>query len=344
MKTRYKIIIGVVALLILLALSGVFALRHAIMQTPFSTSPGTQYIYIDHDDNIDSVRHQLETTCRPKRMWTFDALANYMKYEQKVKSGRYEICATMSVLDVLRMLRNGTQSPVKVIINPTRSIHKVAGKLSDVLLVDSAVWSQCFTDSTFCKKWQLTPTTLYSFFIPNTYEMYWNTTPEEFMQRMQQEYQRFWNTHRKELAAKRGLSPDEVVVLASIVDQETNYTPEKPAVAGMYLNRLKRGMLLQADPTVKFALGDWSIRRVLHKHLEYDSPYNTYRYKGLPPTPIALPALSSIEAVLNAEENDYLYMCAKEDFSGQHNFATNYSQHLRNARKYTQALNKKGIK
>ena len=169
-------------------------------------------------------------------------------------------------------------------------------------------------------------------------------TPEQFVARMLKEHKRFWNSTRLAKAKAQGLTPDEVMTLASIVDEETAKDDEKPMVAGLYLNRLKRGMLLQADPTVKFALGEFELRRILYVHLQTDSPYNTYRYAGLPPGPIRIPSMSAIESVLNPERHPYIYMCAKEDFSGYHNFASTLTQHNANARRYQQALNKRGIR
>ena len=181
-------------------------------------------------------------------------------------------------------------------------------------------------------------------FIPNTYEVYWTMTPAQFVARMVKENDRYWNMSRKDKAKAQGLTPIEVITLASIVDEETNKDDEKPIVAGLYLNRLHRGMLLQADPTVKFALGQFELRRILYAHLNVDSPYNTYKYAGLPPGPIRIPSMAAIESVLNPTKHNYIYMCAKEDFSGYHNFASSLTQHNANARRYQQALNQRGVK
>ena len=174
--------------------------------------------------------------------------------------------------------------------------------------------------------------------------MYWNVSLDGLMQRMKREHDAYWNADRKQKAAAQGLTPNEVATLASIIDEETANNAEKPMIAGMYLNRLKRGMLLQADPTVKYALKDFTLQRILNRHLEVESPYNTYKYAGLMPGPIRVPSVQAIEAVLNPAQHDYLYMCAKEDFSGTHNFARTLSEHMQNARRYQQALNKLGIK
>ena len=211
-------------------------------------------------------------------------------------------------------------------------------------MMDSAVVAQHFADSTFCRQYGYDTATIACLFIPNTYEVYWNTSLEDFMKRMQKENTTFWNEERLHRAEAAGLTPNEVVTLASIVDEETANNAEKPMVAGMYINRLRTGMPLQADPTVKFALRDFSLRRIYHNHLNVESPYNTYRNIGLPPGPIRIPSIVGIDAVLNHVKHDYLYMCAKEDFSGTHNFARTYREHLANAAKYSKALNQRGIK
>jgi UPF0755 protein len=195
----------------------------------------------------------------------------------------------------------------------------------------------------FASKYGFNEQTIMTMFIPNTYEFYWNTSADEFFERMADEYKKFWTDERKQKAKNIGLSQSEVSILASIVELETQKKDERPTVAGVYINRLKKKMLLQADPTVVFALGDFTINRVLKIHLETDSPYNTYKYSGLPPGPIYLPSISSIDAVLNFENHDYIYFCAKEDFSGYHNFAKTLAQHNENARKFQQALNKRKI-
>ena len=211
-------------------------------------------------------------------------------------------------------------------------------------MMDSAVVAQHFADSTFCRQYGYDTATIACLFIPNTYEVYWNTSLEDFMKRMQKENTTFWNEERLRRAEAAGLTPNEVVTLASIVDEATANNAEKPMVAGMYINRLRTGMPLQADPTVKFALRDFSLRRIYHNHLNVESPYNTYRNIGLPPGPIRIPSIVGIDAVLNHVKHDYLYMCAKEDFSGTHNFARTYREHLANAAKYSKALNQRGIK
>lgn len=249
------------------------------------------------------------------------------------KAGNYAIRQGDSMRDIWQRLVAGNQTPVKVVIPAARTLDKVAGVLGDKLMADSAAFSAVLHQ----------PAQM-AMLIPNTYEVYWTVSPESFVQRMQAEHDKFWNEKRLTKARTQGLTPDEVATLASIVDEETAKGDEKPVVAGLYLNRLKQGMLLQADPTVKYAVGDPTLRRILFEHLKVDSPYNTYVHAGLPPTPIRIPTVQALEAVLNPAQHNYLYMCAKEDFSGYHNFAATLSEHSRNAARYQAALNARGIK
>ncbi len=219
----------------------------------------------------------------------------------------------------------------------------LAGRLAKNLAADSTQFAQAFHDENLCESFGDATATLAWQIIPNTSAVFWDITPKGLLTRMQKESRAFWTDKRRAQAQAAGLTEQEVITLASIVDQETANDAEKPMVAGMYLNRLHQGMKLQADPTVKFALRQFGLRRIMHNHLTADSPYNTYKYAGLPPGPIAIPAMSSIEAVLNFARHDYIYMCAKEDFSGTHNFATTYEEHLENAARYAKALNERNI-
>ena len=211
-------------------------------------------------------------------------------------------------------------------------------------MLDSLTLVESLTDNDFCGRWGYDTATVACLFVPNTYEVYWNITLDGLMERMQKEHDRFWNGERTAKATRLELTPNEVCIVASIIDEETANNAEKPMIAGMYLNRLKAGMPLQADPTIKFALKDFALKRIYHNMLQFDSPYNTYKNTGLPPGPIKIASVAGIDAVLNRTAHDYLYMCAKEDFSGTHNFARTYQEHLKNAAKYTKALNERGIK
>jgi len=268
----------------------------------------------------------------------FDWVAKQKKYANSIKPGKYLLDKGLNTNEILNMLRSGNQQPVQVTFNNLRFIEELAGAVSKYIEPDSVELLQKFTDPLVHEKFGFTQSTFHCMFIPNTYEFYWTATADQFLERMSMEYKRFWNEERRNKAQEMGLTPEEVMTVASIVQEETNKRDEKPIVAGLYLNRIKRGMPLQADPTVKFALGSFRIKRVLKSHLEIDSPYNTYKYPGLPPGPINFPEISSIESVLNAAKTGYLYMCAREDFSGYHNFSTNLAGHNENARKYRASL------
>lgn len=273
----------------------------------------------------------------------FKWVSKKKSYPTTVKPGRYLLQKGMTTNELVNMLRVGTQEPINVTFNNVRFKEDLAGKVSKYIQADSLSILNLFSDEEEIKKFGFTTETFRVMFIPNTYELFWTTSAKDFASRMKSEYDRFWNDSRKTKAEKLDLSPVEVVILASIVQSETIKRDELKRVSGLYINRLKRGILLQADPTIKYAVGDYSIKRVLNKHLEIDSPYNTYKYAGLPPGPITFPETSVIDAVLNYEKHKYLYMCAKEDFSGYHNFASTLAQHNRNAAKYRKALNKNRI-
>lgn len=275
---------------------------------------------------------------------SFAFLSKLMKYQELVKPGRYEIEKDMSNLDAVRMLRNGLQMPLKVVINPVRLKENLVEKISPYFEMQAEELQQSLEDSSLHKEFGFSSETILCLFLPNTYDFYWNTSAEELMRKMHKEYQKFWNEERLAKAKQLELSPVEVSILASIVEAETQKNDEKRRMAGVYVNRLKQGNPLQADPTVVYAVGDFTLKRVLNKHLKVDSPYNTYKHKGLPPGPINLPSIASIDAVLNYEKHEYFFFCAKEDFSGYHSFAVTNAEHEANARRYRQALNERGIK
>ena len=305
---------------------------------------GNRVVYIDEDDNIDSVYAKLDTIASHHAMSGFKTLVRHSSYEENIRTGRYEIEDGNSAFTVFRKLKNGLQSSVRLTIPSVRTADRLAGALAKKLMADSLSIYKALTDSTTSAKYGYTPETMLCMFIPNTYEVYWNTPVDKFLDKMDAESKKFWNFERKQKAEAMGFTEEEVITLASIVDEETANDAEKPMVAGMYYNRLKANMPLQADPTIKFAMKDFDIRRIYHNMLSVNSPYNTYKNTGLPPGPIRIPTVAGIDAVLNHVHHNYLYMCAKEDFSGTHNFAETYSEHLENAAKYSEALNKRGIK
>lgn len=274
---------------------------------------------------------------------SFGFVAKVLDYQELVKPGLYTIKPDMTNLELVRLLRSGDQTPVKITFNNVRTKEDLAEKITANLEIDSTQFLNIIQDSVYIRKFDFDEETIMSMFIPNTYEVWWNTSPEALFDRMYREYNDFWTDARKEKAKQMGLSQKEVSTLASIVQAESQKSDERPRIAGVYLNRLRLNMPLQADPTLVFALGDFSLKRVLNIHKETESPYNTYKYAGLPPGPINLPDINSLDAVLNAEDHKYLYFCAKEDFSGYHAFATSLAQHNANARRYQAALNQARI-
>lgn len=278
-------------------------------------------------------------------MKSFEKVAKRASLESTFKPGRYIFTPDRSNKDLVRMLRMGWETPMMLTLSGNiRGLEKLSGILGRKLAADSASFMEYFTRPQVWEENGFTKVTFMSLILPNTYEVYWTITPEKFVGRMKSEYGKFWNDERKAQAEKIGLTPVEVSILASIVCEETNYAPEMPKVAGVYMNRLKRGMKLDADPTVKFALNDPSIKRILFRHLEVDSPYNTYKYAGLPPGPITIPSIRGLEAVLNYAHHNYLYFCANSNMDGTHKFARTLSEHNRNAREYQAALNRLKIR
>lgn len=312
--------------------------------SPMLDKENVHVVYIDDDDNIDSVYAKLDTISTLHAMSGFKTLTRHSSYGDNIRTGRYEIEPGNSAFTVFRKLKNGLQTSVRLTIPQVRTADRLAGALSRKLMADSLTIYKALTDSATCAKYGYTPETMLCMFIPNTYEVYWNTPVDKFLDKMDKESKKFWNFERTKKAEAMNFTKEEVITLASIVDEETANDAEKPMIAGMYYNRLKTGMPLQADPTIKFAMKDFDIRRIYHNMLMVNSPYNTYKNTGLPPGPIRIPSIAGIDAVLNHVRHNYLYMCAKEDFSGTHNFAETYEEHLQNAAKYSEALNKRGIK
>lgn len=311
--------------------------------TGFAKCSETQYVYIDADDTTDSVCSKLQPLSSSRSMTALRTLLRHSDYDNDIRTGRYAIHPDDGVITVFRRLKNGQQTPLMLTIPESRTMKRLAGALSKRLMLDSTTIACTLIDSAYCAKLGYNTQTIPAMFVPNTYEVYWNISIDKLLERMKKEHTVFWNYERMHKAEAIGLTPDEVCTLASIIDEETANNAEKPMIAGMYLNRLKEGMPLQADPTVKFALGDFAIKRIRHGMLTTDSPYNTYMYEGLPPGPIKVASIKGIDAVLNRVSHHYLYMCAKEDFSGTHNFAVTYKEHLQNAARYSKALNERGI-
>ena len=303
-----------------------------------------KYIYIPSNSEFTDVVKILSENGLLINANSFEWLAKQKKYDANIKSGRYRINRALNNNDLVNLLRSGKQTPIKVTFNNLRNKEQLAGKIASQIEADSLSILNYITDTIFLNKLQLNTDNVACLFIPNTYEFYWNTSVEGFVNRMVKEYSNFWNSSRKKKAADIKLNYYQVAVLASIVEKEQSIKrDERPEIAGVYLNRLKKRMKLESDPTLIFALGDFTIKRVLNKDKKVESPFNTYKNKGLPPGPICIPSINAIDAVLNASEHNYIFMCAKEDFTGYHNFAKTYAKHLVNARKYQKALNKRKI-
>ncbi|GHS86540.1 aminodeoxychorismate lyase [Bacteroidia bacterium] len=272
---------------------------------------------------------------------TFQSYARIKGYPNMVKRGHYRLRKGMSNRHLVALLQSGQQVPVRLTFTRLRSLEHLAARVGNLIEVDSTQLIHAFYDSSFLATTGFNEDNVKCIFIANTYDVWWTSTASEFVNKMYHEYRVFWNDQRKQQAQQLGLTPEEVIVLASIVEEETNKNDEKPMIARVYLNRLNKGMRLQADPTARYAVGNFQLRRILNTHLKAVSPYNTYLNLGLPPGPICTPSTPSIESVLNAPNHDYMYFCAKYDFSGYHSFARNYSEHLANARLYRQALGRR---
>lgn len=303
-------------------------------------------VYIPTNSSFDEVIEILHSKELIKNETTFRFLSEKMNYKRDpMRSGRFQIEPGWSMVDLIRHLRNGEQAPVTLVLTNERLLEEVAAKVARFIEPDSIELMSVFNDESYLDELGYTKETLMSLFIPNSYEFYWNSTVADFMNRMLREHKNFWKKNDRTLKAKAlNLSPEEVYTLASIVERETTANPEKPRMAGVYLNRLEKGMRLQADPTCVFATRDFGARRVTNYHLKFDSPYNTYMYAGLPPGPISMASIASLDAVLNAEDHDYIYFCAKGDGSGLHAFAKTLSGHNQNARKYRENLKKRGLR
>lgn len=308
-----------------------------------SLSQDYAYLYIPTGSNIDSVVSIFAGNGYLKDIPSFSWVARKKNYMNHVKPGKYKIENGLNNNDLVDILRSGKQEPVRVVIGQSRSVDAICGKAAESLEADSTSISQILHNDKFMLEKGFKKEAVLGLFIPNTYEFTWNTSADQFVDRMLKEYNKFWNESRTQKAENLKLSKNQISTLASIVEMETVKKDERSKIAGVYLNRIKKGMRLQADPTVIFAIGDFSIKRVLNEHLKFDSPYNTYLYEGLPPGPIIIPSISSIDGVLNYEEHNYIYFCAKEDFSGYHNFATNLKDHAIFAARYRKELNRRKI-
>lgn len=339
MSKKIKIVIGIILLLGIIAF---FASRSYLGSN--TTISEKTYVFVKTGSDYAGLIQSIKDAQVIKDLSSFESVAKKLGVDKNIKPGRYEIQPGASNYTMAKMFRSGQQKPVNLVIKKYRMQQDLAAHISKKLECDSASVMKVLNDNNYLKQFGLDSLSSLAAFTPNTYEFYWNSDAQKVFEKIQKQYNKFWDEGRKSKAAAAHLKPAQVMTLASIVEEETNAKDEKGNVASVYLNRLKKGMKLQADPTVKYALGDFAIRRVLLKHLNYPSPYNTYYVQGLPPGPICTPSLESIDAVLNAPKTDYIFFCASPDKPGYHNFAATNAEHDANAKKFQDWLDKRGIK
>jgi UPF0755 protein len=328
---------GFVVLIIL------FIIYKNLFGTVIITDKLNQIIYIPTGSSYEQVMDTLKSNLIIKNIKVLDWLAKKKKYPELIRPGRYVIDKSFTYNNLINLLRSGKQTPVKITFSNLRTLNQIAGKIGKQIEADSTRIINFLSDDSNYIKDGFNKENIISVFIPNTYQFYWNTDSKGLYTRMLKEYRLFWNDQRLSKAKEENLDPKEVSILASIIDDEVVKPEEKPRIAGVYLNRLKRGIPLQACPTIKFALNDFSITRVLKKYLLVDSPYNTYEHSGVPPGPIGCATIEGIDAVLNAEKHNYLFFAARADFSGYHNFSRTLSEHSRYALAYQKELDKRKI-
>ena len=318
--------------------SFIFYAYQIIYSPNFQVAKQKTHIMIPMGGTFDAVRDSLYKYDIVQDVVSFSFLAKLMDYTVAVKPGIYEISPNMTNIGLIRLLRAGNQTATFITFSYGRLVEDIAAPITKNIAITPTQFLQAVENYSQSNSGGFTKESIIGMFIPNTYQVYYTVTAEKLLEKLNNEYNRFWNAERKSKAKALGLTPKEVSVLASIVQAESVKADESKIIAGLYYNRLQRGIPLQADPTLVFASGDFTIKRVLNLHKEIDSPYNTYKYKGLPPGPINMPSIQSIDAVLNYKKHNYIYMCAKEDFSGYHNFTSNLTQHNVNAKKYQRAL------
>jgi UPF0755 protein len=329
--------------LILIALFCTFVL-YTLFNSNTNFDEKQKFIYVPTGSNYENLLKNLKEQQCLKSNTSFERLADKMNLKNHIHPGKYKIKNGMGNYSVVAMLRSGKQQPVKLIINKIRTKQDLIRKISKQLEADSNELQKLFSDNEFLKKYEIDSNQIQCLVIPDTYEFKWNTDAKKTIEKLAKGASSFWNKERLAKANKMNMSKVQIITMASIVEEESNIKEDKHKIASTYLNRIKLGMPLQADPTCKFAVGDFRIKRVLKIHTQAKSPYNTYQIKGLPPGPICTPSKETIDAVLNAPQTEYIYFCAREDLKGYSNFAKNYQEHLANAKKYQEALNKRGIK
>ena len=336
-----KIIIGVVAIVFIVG--GIIALNIYNTYLASNISGNTKHIFVRTGGTYETFLEEVSKDNVFKNLNRFKKAAEAMDLQTALKPGRYTVKEGMSNRTLINKLKSGNQDAVQIKIQNIRKKSNFIAHIAKQLEADSAAFASVLDSLPLLEAQGFTKDNSYTMYLPNSYDFYWNISPQEFFDKMLKEYNRFWTDEKKEKAKALGLTPQEAGVLASIVDAEALFDSEMPTIAGLYLNRLEKGIRLQADPTVIFANDDFTVKRVTGRLLKVDSKYNTYMYGGLPPGPIMMPSLNAINAVLNREKNNFIYMCAKEDFSGHHRFAVTVEEHNINAKKYREALNKKQI-
>jgi len=340
---KRKILVGFILVFTVTLSSFSFYFWQVVTAPNLLVDQQSRFIYIPSDASFKDVQNTLYNENYVNDLVAFSFLAKLMDYDKYIKPGRYLLESNMSNRDAIRYLRSGKQEPINITFNNVRLLTDLPPKICANIELNPDTFDLKLEDTTLWSKYGFDEYTFKCMFIPNTYQVFWTITSKELIDRMSYEYNSFWDVERKAKADSIGLTLVEVSILASIVQAECKMMDEAPIIAGLYLNRLHRNYRLQADPTIVYANGDFTIKRVLNTHKEIDSPFNTYKYSGLPPGPINAPEIRYLDAVLNYSKHKYLYMCAKEDFSGYHSFATNLQQHLKNARRYQRALNLEGI-
>lgn len=341
LSIKYKIIIAAAALILIVG--AVIGLQFYNTYFAPNVTDNEKFLFVRTGSDMKALLKEVEEKKILNNVEAFQKAALKMELFSRLKPGKYTLKKGMNNRNLINMIKAGNQDPVKLKFQGLRTKQNFAGYLSRQLEPDSLTFINYLDSNAVIGKYGFDKENFYTMFIPNTYEMYWNTAAGDFLERMHQEYTKFWTSARKDKAKALNLTPIQVTILASIVDGEALYDKEMPTIAGLYLNRLSKGIKLQADPTVIYANGDFTVNRVTGPLLRIESPYNTYKHAGLPPGPIMMPSIAAIDAVLNKENHEYIYMCAKEDFSGYHNFAKTRAAHEVNARKYRAALDARKI-
>lgn len=340
-KLVKRILVVVISLGVIAAVAGGVGYYYIFSPNTVVTDDGI--LYIRDSNSVSQVFETLRRRGYIKHAHTLGGVARLKRFSSSVKPGRYKIENGMNNNELINMLRSGNQHPVHFTFNNMRTLDEFAKKAQEELGVSKEELLTLLNDPNILADFGFNSNTILAMFIPNTYQIYWNISAMDLLKRMKKEYTRFWNADRMSKASQMGLSPEEIITLASIIEEETTKTEEYPIIAGVYINRLNRGIKLDACPTLKYVLGDFTINRILDRYLTIDSPYNTYMYAGLPPGPIRLASIKVINSVLNYQRHDYLFFCAKSDFSGYHHFSRTLRQHNAYAREYHRELNKRRI-